>query len=579
MKVIYRIVFWSLLTLVSGVAPPIFDLPSIGFPCLVRDTHADPGRPFLSNGAFNRVPEKFLPGTVPTPPETENTSRIFPALQVSARMSPETSTHKTAAKKSAGAPADLSLRELIRLVQEYNEQIRSQVAEWAIRKEAVKSAKAIFEPAFVGNYQKGETNRQNTVQEIVSQGFLPEFHEQSDDFQAAVEGLVPTGARVRLEYSLRDFTNSIEKNYGVDGESQSFLGASLSQPLLKGAGVTPTMAGIRVAKADEEIAFQSYREQMMRVVSEAISAYWDLYKARQRYNIREDSVKIAEQILEDNVARVRTGKMAETEVFEARSGLSRRKSLRRAAEQEIVLTTNTLRTYFSDSVADSPAGIQPVEKPASEDVETTFEKSLKKALALRSEYLSSKRKIERENIRLVYAENQIWPQVDLNASYGLNGLAVNPKDSFDEALSKDYPTWAIGLEMRIPLGGDIKSRSELIASRERKKQALLELKAVEVILANAVDTALRGVENTREQIDHYSDVVDYSGRLLNAEISRFRAGKSNSRLLLEKEEDLLLAKEAHLDSLVNYTKAVLGLDLAQGSLLLRYGIEVMEVNP
>ena len=116
------------------------------------------------------------------------------------------------------------------------------------------------------------------------------------------------------------------------------------------------------------------------------------------------------------------------------------------------------------------------------------------------------------------------------------------------------------------------------AAKNRKKQALIELKAVEVALANQVNTAIRSVISSREQVVQYANVVSLNRRLLQAEVARFKAGKSNSRLLLEREEDLLRAKEAELDSLVKHRKAILELEMAQGSLLLSYGIEVMDVD-
>ena len=61
-------------------------------------------------------------------------------------------------------------------------------------------------------------------------------------------------------------------------------------------------------------------------------------------------------------------------------------------------------------------------------------------------------------------------------------------------------------------------------------------------------------------------------------MARFRAGKSNSRLVLEKEGNLLQAKEARLDSLLKYKQASLGLELTEGTLLLNHGIEIMEVD-
>lgn len=101
---------------------------------------------------------------------------------------------------------------------------------------------------------------------------------------------------------------------------------------------------------------------------------------------------------------------------------------------------------------------------------------------------------------------------------------------------------------------------------------------VEIALANTMDTAIRAVQSALDQLQQYVNVIDFNERLLDAEIARFRAGKSNSRLVLEKEGNLIKAKEARLDSLLKYKKASLGLELTEGTLLLNHGIEIMEVD-
>ena len=470
----------------------------------------------------------------------------------------------------------LSLRDFVRLVREKNEQIGYQDSEWAISREAVKGAKAIFEPAFVGSYQFQEDKRRNTVQELVSQGFAPIFQERSSSYQAAVEGLVPTGAKLRLGYTNKDFTNSIDNRFNVDRESQTVVGANLVQPLLKGRGVGPTTAVIRVAEADSDIAFQTYRGQMMRVVSDAIAAYWELSLARERHRVRKESERNAEGILRHNIARAQAGKIAETEVLEAKAGLVMRKSLVNEADQAIVAATNNARSFFSASAAEGAAGIWPAEPlDPKEEVIPGFSESLARSFRHRAEYIASRRKIEREEIKLIFAENQRWPQLDLKGSYNINGLDDRPRASWGDAWSRDFETWSVGLELRIPLGGDRKSKSELEATKQRKRQALLELKAVEVALANAVDTSVQGVANGRQQVGHFAGIVEMTRQLLEAETVKFDAGKSNSRILLEREENLNKAKEAYIESLVKYRKLLTQLDMAEGTLLANQGIEVM----
>jgi outer membrane protein TolC len=471
----------------------------------------------------------------------------------------------------------LSLRDLIKLVQKKNERIMFQDLEWAISRQAVEGAKGTFEPALVANYQHLDTRFRQTVRELVETGFTtPIYEEDTDTQELAVEGLVPTGAQLRLGYSLRSSQDIFDQLAGVDREYKMFLGGTITQPLLKGRGIKVNMAEIRVAETDSNIAFQGYREQLIRVVSEAAEAYWDLHLAQETYRIRDASVGHAEVLLKDNMIRVQTGKMAETEVLEARAGLAVRQSLRSEAKQAIVVATNVVRTLFSSSAADKDIQIVVTDQLEIDKVRSEFHDSLLKAFKLRPDYLSSRKKIEREDIKVVFAKNQRFPQLDLEGSYGLNGLSQRFDESWQELTDGDFPTWTVALKFQLPLAFDMKARSELNAAKKRKWQALLELKAVEVAMANQVNTAIRSVSNAREQVRQNSSAVYFNQRLLEAELERFKAGKSNSRLLLEKEADLLVVKEAELESLVNYKKALLELQRSDGSLLVNQGIEVME---
>ncbi len=473
---------------------------------------------------------------------------------------------------------ELTLQDFLKLVHEKNERILIQDAEMAIKEQGIVSAKAEFEPALVADYQYEDAKRQNTVRELVSLGFEPLFYEKSNNYELGLESLVPTGARVKIGYNLREFQNNIDEKYNVPQEYKNFLGASITQPLLKNAGIQVNKAAIHVAERDSAISFQNYREQMMRVLADASKTYWELRLAQDRRKVRESSVRIAEDILSDNIVRVRTGKMAETEILEAKAGVALRKSLLIEAAYAVAAVHNAAKGLFSSSRGEDPSFISAVDSMDLEQVYPDLQSSLDRAYKLRAEYLSGLHKLEKESIRVVFAKNQRYPQIDLKGSYGLNGLATEYSDSLDNLWDTEFASWSVGFELRVPLTGGKKSRSELKAAEKRKEQALLELKAIEVALYNGVDTAIQQVTGAFQQAHHYADAVEFNEQLLKAEIAKLEAGKSNSRLVLEKEEDLLRARESRLESLVNFKLALLNLRLAEGYLLLFLGYEVMGVD-
>ena len=485
----------------------------------------------------------------------------------------------------AGEPGfRLSLEELITMVHQRNERIRYQKLDWDISRDAVKNAEAIFEPEMVASYNHSENKLLNTSTERASQdplGFLfgdpadiSEYSERNNEYGLAFETLVPTGAKVRLGYDLRDLSNSVMR---TPNEYKSFLGGSIVQPLLKNAGVEVTMANIRVAEADADIALQGYRREMLQVVAEAAAAYWNLCLAQEKLKVRRESIRIAEEILHDNKERVRAGKMAETEVLEAEAGLATRKSIETAAKQELIAAVNSVKTLVSSSAGEVDGAVVATDNLTPREVALDFESSYRESLKMRPEYVSTMKKMEREGVRIAYAENQKLPQLDLKASYGINGLDTSKaRDAAYLARNREYDSWAVGIELRIPIMGGQKTQSELAAAKKRKLQTLQELKATEVALANALDTSIKNVRNALAQADSLREVVRLNKRLLEVERARLDAGVSNSRLVLDRDEDLNRARESYLESLVNFEKASVALEAVKGALLKNYGIEVME---
>ncbi|MBW1764114.1 MAG: TolC family protein [Deltaproteobacteria bacterium] len=471
----------------------------------------------------------------------------------------------------------LKLNDYVRLVVENNENILAQHHEYIISRENIRREQSVFEPEFVSSYQHGHDKKKLSQEDKRSQnpfGTIYESDKTTKDLNAVIQSNIPTGGNVKLGY-----TQNASKNwvYNEAMDYTSFLGIDITQPLLKNTG-SVSSSKIRAAEKDSDVTFQTYRMKMIEVVFNALSTCWDYYGYREKLKIRHGSVEIAEKILEENRARIVLGKMADTEGLEAEAALAKRKSWESAAQQELISAMNNMRSFTSSADVDIELDIDFSEEITINDLSPDFDSSIQRAIESRPEYQSVLQRIEKEKILVSYAQNQRWPQLDLIGSYGLNGLGSSSSDSFGDAIEHDYSTWKVGLSLTIPLGGGQKSRSELETAKRRKQQALLELKSVEVQIANIIDTAIANVYSTRDQLSYNKKAKEIEGALLEVELERLNSGKSTSRVVLEKEEDLNYAREAELESFVNNRKAILALAVAEGSLLLDNGVEIKKNN-
>jgi outer membrane protein TolC len=186
--------------------------------------------------------------------------------------------------------------------------------------------------------------------------------------------------------------------------------------------------------------------------------------------------------------------------------------------------------------------------------------------------------LEQADVKLSFAKNQRWPELDLIASYGFNGLDFSRSDSWDQIENGDFNAWSVGVEFRLPIGGGIKSRSELTKARLEIKSELSTLKDIEVNLTNNIDTTLHLISSAEEQRQYADGIVKIRKRLLDAELARLDAGKSSTRLILEKEDDYRYAREIALKNRVELQTALVELELAGGTILINNGVEIMEVE-
>ncbi len=434
----------------------------------------------------------------------------------------------------------------------------------------------VLEPALVGTAGMRKTERQNTVEESISQN-SSQFTEDADSFSGGVEGKLPWGTQYWVGTSMDKRRNNLTTAavpQPFTAEYITFSGVRIIQPLLKGAGMRSVMARARVAEIEVRIQHEELRKQKMELISQAELAYWNLTLFQQLRSLREASVSIAEKVLEDNRERVKAGKMSEVEILEAEVGLALRQSQLIDARQSVIAAGNLVRAFMSES-PDWAEGtrLEATDTPEIRVLEVGFADSMAEAMRSHPDYIAWMEIIEQENVRVSYMESQRWPQVDLVGSYGLNGLGETMGSSYRMVGRTQYEAWAVGIEVRIPLGGGIRERADLMTAKKRKVQALLELKTAQVDIGNALSTALHRVKSTQQQAAYYERMVGFNERLLESEIGMLDAGKSDSRRVLQVEQELVDAKIAYHQSLVEHNWAWLDWEVAEGSLLSRRDIE------
>lgn len=484
-----------------------------------------------------------------------------------------------AAAAPAPAPLELKLDAYLRLVLERNEALQAQMLDAEANRRRARGERGVFEPMLSLSATHEDNKRQNNIEQQNQLRTL-QFFEENNIYDTGIEGLVPTGAKIRLGYTLSDLNNNLlpltitTNTPARTRQYQALVGVNITQPLLKNFGPRATMAGIRLAALESDIAFEEYRRQLMLTVSQAEAAYWNLYFAQEQLRFFDESVGVANTIFTDGQERLKAGQASELDVLEAQSGLALRKTKQNDAKQSYFEALSRVRSLYGALPVAGASQLRAADTPRPPSSVFAYSLSLQQVFNTNPDFLIQRRKLEQEKVRLGYARNQRLPELNLKGSYGLNGLGLTPGDAMANLEQQNFPSWSVGMEFKVPLTGGVKARNDYQAADVSLRQAMLMLGHLQTQIANALNTSVHKVQSWQGSIADHQTVVRFNEDLLKTQLERLKVGRVEARKVLEVEADLFDARQSLANALVQYERALLEVQLADGSLLQLRKLEV-----
>ncbi len=508
-------------------------------------------------------------------------------------------TCKSEATTNEAGVVELKLDDYLQQVVQHNEAVQAQLLEAEVNHRKNKAEMGIFEPQFKASVTYEANRRTNDVSQAAAQNNQGIFEENNTLYDSGIESLLPTGGKIRLGYSLNNLGNNVDPNAGFftsptnhfwNRQYQSFAGATFTQPLLKDAGLTPTLANLRLSALDSDISFQEYRRQLMLTIFKAEESYWNLYFSQEQVHFFDQSISVAQNVLDDSREKLKSGQGSELDVMEAQSALALRSTKRNNALQDYYDALQNLQVlmgaaplprhddleYLQAHLGVSPPPHQTnsagpiyhvMETPCETNAAISYSEHFEQAFSLNPDYLIQQIKIKEELLHVGVAKNQILPDLNFLAAYGFNGLGTSPANSWDSVNSAAYPSWSIGLELSVPLGGNIKGRNLYSASKLSLAEAYVRFKGVQTEISYGLNTSIQKAGAWAQSIQSYETVVHYNEELLATQLQRLKAGRVDGHKVMEVEADLLDARQELASALTQYQRALNQVELATGSIL------------
>ncbi len=476
----------------------------------------------------------------------------------------------------------LSLREAIELTLENNLDIRVERFNPRISEAMIIVEKGAFDPTIALDLSINKDKR-------------PVANAYADPDVSEGEG-INWGIGIRQDlitggnYQLR-FTNERRKSNssysGLNPQYTSDLTLTLTQPLLKDFGIGLNKRKIIIASNNKDISLNQFKAVVITKISEVQNMYWDIVFNIEDLKVKRQSLALAQDLEKRVRTQVKVGTMAPIEILQAQAEVASREEGVIIAENMVKDSEDRLKRAMNIE-GDSPywgLPIYPTDRPLFEVVEIDNNEALKTSFEKRPDFVQAKIDLSNKKIEVKYKKNQIFPNIDLIGSFGLNGLSGDARevsfggttippsrfgggyeDTLDRLGSGSYYSWEAGVKVNIPLGNR-SAKSNLTAARIEEKKVLISLKNLEQKIALEIREAVRGIETNIKRVNATKLARRLAEQKLDAEEKRFEVGLSTSFNILEFQKDLAEEQSKEIKAIIDYNKSLVKLERVKGTTL------------
>lgn len=384
------------------------------------------------------------------------------------------------------------------------------------------------------------------------------------DAEVGIEVLLRTGGTVKVSAPLA-YKDGLSQ-FGKE-EYNSALKFSISQPLLRDAGVTNNEASITITNLEQLGQQARTRLQSIRILATADKAYWALNQAWVELEVRTQQHQYATENLNMVKKRVNEGLTAAVEINRAEIGVADRLEQLIIANTNLQLSQRQLKFFLNDAdfMMETEKGFIPETNPALTQFNLEAEKLIEQALANRLELLELELKLTEDSTKISYLENQTLPVFNLNYSYGALSQTGN---QFSENFNQlgDFSDWQVGFHFEMPINNEARL-SRLNHAVQQRLQRLsnktLQTMAVKKEILDALD--IQNQQWTRILTARQQVLI--AGLNYEAELKQFNEGLRTMTEVLEMLTRLGEAQMIEIKAITDYQVAQIDLAFATGTLL------------
>lgn len=463
------------------------------------------------------------------------------------------------------------------------------------------------------------------ISSIIGGSASGKLQQQNLLFGPQIAGLVSgTGTQYQAAFNSRRMTTD-NQFVTLNPQFPSELSLSVVQPLFRGRQVDDPRRQLELARRNETLSDEQFRQRVMDITLDAELAYWDLTFANRSVTVEREGLALAREQVAGNQRLVAQGLAAPVDVLEAETQVSMLEQSVYAAQAALTRAENRLKAIMlpDRSAALWSSALRPTTPPAAEPSSQSLEDAVRDALASRPELVQATIAASVNEVNGRFLRDQTKPQIDLVGTYtssGLAGHAIPPgpnpltsgfgplidrlntlsslqglsplaaefgafsgavpasltggvAQSLSTLLQQDFPTVEVGVRIGLPFRNRT-AEARVASSVAERRRLDLERRRLEQAVEAEVRDALQAVMSGRAALASAGAARSSAEGLYTSEQRQFAAGTSTVFLVLQRQTSMITSRTQHARAEVELSKSLARLRRATGEILRSHGIAV-----
>ena len=419
-------------------------------------------------------------------------------------------------------------------------------------------------------------------------GFPNILQQDSSGLRTSLSKRSATGTR----WELSNQTDYRRGNSVTATDSGSFWQTSFearaTQPLLRGAGTMINRIPVILARINTDVSLATFESSVRNLVLDIENTYWDLHTAYRNLETAKIGRDSAQATWHNVYEKMQFGVESSQAEAQSREQYFFFRAQLETALRDLYNVENRLR-YLMGIAATDGRLIRPSDEPTAAHINHDWRMIHTEALLRSAELRQQKWVIERRELELAAAKNQLLPQFDLGAAYrwvGVGDELINAdrnglnfpeagSTAFDVLTEGDFQEFSFLFNFQMPVG----YRRELAGVRNAQLNLIREksrLEDMELNTSHLLTTAVRNLDFNYQSAQTHFNRWKASQAEVDSVRVLYESGKSSLDLVLDAQRRRSQAQIDYYRALSEYNKSIAEVHFRKGSLLEYNNIHLAE---